>query len=130
MTICVYNNCFIFQNSIILISMQETMISCYGEPPTDPCGGPRSSQAQERKCHTFVQAMNRFSCQKAGGQFEPPAFNKLPYCILCKVGTCLGPSCLGQENKKPPKSNEYLTKIVQHLVIHLHLFDLILSVVG
>ena len=88
--------------------IKENMISCSGDPPTDPGGGPRSSLAQERKCHTFedemVQAMNRFSCQKSGGQFEPTAFTKLSYCIFCKVGTCLGPSCLGQEKKKPPNS--------------------------
>ena len=78
-------------------------------PTTDPDGGQRSSlDVRERKSHSFldgtVQAMNSFACQKSGGQFAPPVFDELPYCPFCRVGTCLGPSCLGKEKKKSPKS--------------------------
>ena len=53
---------------------------------------------------TIVGVMNRFCHQKPGGQFLPPGFAYSSSCIYCKLGTCLGPNCMGLLKKEPKKS--------------------------
>ena len=60
---------------------------------------------------TTVGVMNRYCHQKPGGQSLPPGFAYSSSCIFCKLGTCLGPNCMGLPKKEPKKS---VTRISHH----------------